>query len=339
MIDTAIVIANWNGKKYLKGCFDSLRAQTCKNFKIIFVDNGSDDGSVKFVREKYPEAEIIRLEKNTGFCFGYNTGIKKALDGKGVSFVVVLNNDTKLDEKYIEELINCAKKYSQAGSIQPKILNFYEHGKIDCAGICITRDGTAHNRGYGKDEKDYSEEKEIFGANGTASLFRREALEKTKLKDGEYFDNDHFAYYEDVDLAWRMRLAGFKSYYCPSAKVWHIHSASAGRYSLFKAYYLHRNYFFTITKNYPAGIMIETLARRFLSYIWLVFSVFKKEKRETEFVKGYGKGQVALAILKAWGSVVVNIPSLIKKRRAIWKNRAIKFKEFQEILKIAKNAE
>ena len=82
--DTAVVIVNWNGKKYLKDCFDSLLVQTCKNFKIIFVDNGSSDGSADFVREKYPETQIIRLEKNTGFAKGYNIGIEKAFEDENI---------------------------------------------------------------------------------------------------------------------------------------------------------------------------------------------------------------------------------------------------------------
>jgi glycosyltransferase involved in cell wall biosynthesis len=92
-VNTAIVIVNWNGKKYLKDCFDSLLAQTCKNFKIIFVDNGSSDDSADFVREKYRETEIIRLEKNTGFAKGYNIGMEKALEDKNIENIIVLNND------------------------------------------------------------------------------------------------------------------------------------------------------------------------------------------------------------------------------------------------------
>ena len=321
MTDVAIVIVNWNGRKYLKDCFDSLQGQICKDFKIIFVDNGSEDDSVDFVEKNYPETKIIKLKKNTGFCFGYNAGIRKALKDENIKYIIVLNNDTKLDERYIEELTSCAKRYRKAGSIQPKILNFYEKNKIDCAGIYITRDGTAHNRGYGKSVQIHNEEKEIFGANGTASLFTREALEKTRFAGGEYFDNAHFAFYEDVDLAWRIRQIGLKSYYCPRAVVYHVHSGTAGNASLTKVYYLHRNYFFTVIKNYSCGKLIKTLSWRFLSYVQLVANIFKKKKRETEFVKGQNKGRVALVILKAWGSVIVNIPNLLKKRRIIQKTK------------------
>lgn len=325
MIETAVIIANWNGKKHLKDCFDSLEKQSYRNFKIIFVDNGSEDGSADFVRENYSETEIIRLEKNTGFAKGYNIGIKKALEDKKIKYVIVLNNDTKLHEKFIENMIDCSRRYPEAASIQPKVLNFFDREKIDCAGILLSVDGVATNRGYGeKDGKRYSEETEIFGATGAASLFSRRALEKTKLSEGEYFDNSHFAFYEDVDLAWRLRLAGFRSFYCPKAVVYHVHSATAGQISGFKAYYLNRNRFFTLIKNYPlcrlAAILLFLTPVR---YIFLLFRVIMKKGRKGVEFSGQSKIMVAKEILRAWGSVVANTPNLLKKRRAIQKNKKV----------------
>jgi len=328
MIETAVIIANWNGKKYLKDCFDSLAKQTYQNFKIIFVDNGSSDDSVDFVERNYPETKIIQFKKNTGFCFGYNTGIKKALEENGTSYIFILNNDTKLHEKFIENMINCSKAHPKAGSIQSKVLNFYEPNKIDCVGIILARDGTAHNRGYEEtDEGQYENEDEIFGANATAVLYTKESLEKTKLPGNNYFDRGHFAYYEDVDLAWRMRLAGFKAYLCPKAIVWHVHSGSTGKSSLFKAYYLHRNHFFAIFKNYPTGIMMRVLGWRFLSYARLIFDIFQKNKKASEYATGQGKIRIALTILRAWGSVIYNLPGIIEKRRLIQKNKIVNKEE------------
>lgn len=324
MNSTAIIIVSWNGKRYLKDCFDSLKRQSKKDFKVIFVDNGSTDGSADFVRENYPEAEIKKLSRNTGFAAGYNLGMQTAIKDDRIKHVIVLNNDTKLDEKFAEKIVACAERHPDAGSIQPKVLNFFEKEKIDCAGIYISRDGTAHNRGHGKDTGKYREEKEIFGANGTASLFEREALEKTKMADGGFFDRDYFAFYEDVDLAWRLKGAGFKSFFCPEAKVFHVHSGTAGKASLMKAYYLHRNYFFTLFKNYPLRNLSKTLFWRFWSYVDLVRNAFKKKKKETEYVTGYGKGKVAVVILRAWGSVIWNFPSILAKRIMIKKLTNIK---------------
>lgn len=334
MIDTAVIIANWNGKKHLKDCFDSLAKQTYKNFKIVFVDNGSEDDSIDFVNENFAEIfegrlGIIKLKKNTGFVGGYNTGIAKALEDENIKFAIILNNDTRLDEKCLENLIGCARNNPEAGSIQPKVLNFFERGKIDCAGILLSIDGVATNRGYGrKDQEEYDTETEIFGANGTASLFTRKALEQTQIKAGEYFDNDYFAYYEDVDLAWRTRLAGFASRYCPSAKLFHIHSATANKISGFKAYYLNRNRFFTLIKNYPscrlAAILFVLTPVR---YIFLLFRVIMKKGKKGAELEGQKKSAVAKDVLRAWGSVMVNIPNLFRKRYAVQKSRKVSQKE------------
>jgi GT2 family glycosyltransferase len=332
-LHTAIVIVSWNGRRYLKDCFETLAAQRNKNFKVIFVDNGSKDDSVDFVEKNYPETEIIKLEKNTGFCFGNNTGIKRALEDKNIKYAIVLNNDTKLDENYVQSLASCAERYPDAGSIQPKVVNFFEKGKIDCAGIYISRDGTAHNRGYGENAEKYEDKREIFGANGTASLFTREALEKTKFEDGEYFDNSHFAFYEDVDLAWRIRSIGLKSYYCPSAIAHHVHSGTAGRSSLLKAYHLHRNYFFTVIKNYPCRLLPKTLFFRFFEYLRLVYNAISGKKRESEYTGEAGKTKVAKIILRAWWDVAKNLPKMMEKRRIIQKNRKVKGADIKKWLK------
>jgi hypothetical protein len=326
---TAVVIANWNGKKYLKDCFESLWVQTYRNFKIVFVDNGSSDGSVDFVRENFPKAEIIELETNTGFAKGYNIGMERALEDKKVDYVVVLNNDTKLDEKCLDRLVGCANTHPAAASIQPKILNFFNRKKIDCAGILFSADGVAVNRGHEEaDVGQYEKEEEVFGVNGTAALYLRNALEKTKLKKGKYFDDEYFAYCEDADLAWRLRLAGFKSFYCPNSIVYHIHSATAGRISGFKAYYLNRNRFFTLIKNYPfCRLAVILLFLTPIRYIFLLFRVIMKKGRKGAEFSGQNKGAVAKEILRAWGSVIVNIPILLKKRRAIQKNKNVSCRE------------
>jgi hypothetical protein len=281
------------------------------------------------VRENFPETEIVSLPQNVGFSKGYNIGIEKAFEDKSIEYAVVLNNDTKLDGKYLEKMTACANSHPDAASIQPKVLNFFEPERIDCAGILLSVDGVATNRGYGeKDGKKYSEEKEIFGATGAASLFTRKALEKTKLSKGEYFDNSHFAFYEDVDLAWRLRLAGFRSFYCPEAIVRHVHSATAGRISGFKAYYLNRNRFFTLVKNYPlCRLMTILLFFTPIRYIFLLFRVIMKKGRKGAEFSGQSKGAVAKEIMRAWGSVVVNIPDLIRKRRTIQKNKNVRCRE------------
>jgi len=336
MPDIAVVVASWNGKKYLKDCFDSLAAQTFQNFKIIFVDNGSADDSVDFVRENYENVfpgrlEMMRFEKNTGFAKGYNAGMEKALENESTKYVMILNNDTKLDEKCLERLMDCAKKHPEAGSIQPKVLNFFDRDKIDCAGIVFSADGVTMNRGYGeKDEKKYDREEEVFGVNGTAALLSRTALEETQLAKGEYFDNDFFAYHEDTDLAWRMRLAGFRSFFCPDARLLHIHSATAANISGFKAYHLNRNRFFMLIKNYPLWrLLFAIFVLTPIRYLFLLIRTIIKKKQRGHEVKRARKAATAKEILKAWRSVTANIPGLFKKRRFVQSRKEVSKKEIR----------
>jgi GT2 family glycosyltransferase len=334
-IETTVVIANWNGKKYLKDCLDSLRTQSYKDFRVILIDNGSEDDSVDFLKKNYPEVILKEINRNIGFAAGYNLGFRLALKDENIKWVIALNNDTKLDKDYLQEITDCAKRHPDAGSIQPKILNFYDPEKFDSVGITIAKDGTAHNRGFGeKDKGQFEEEKEIFGANAAAALYDRGVLEKIKQPIENFFDRDFFAYYEDVDLAWRMRLLGYKPYYCPSAKVFHMHSGTAGKFSSFKAFFLHRNYFFTVIKNYPPCLLLKTLFFRFFEYLRLVYNAISGKKREQEFVSGEGRANIAKVILRAWRDVLIGLPKLLGKRRIIQKNRKVSSAEVKKWLKI-----
>jgi hypothetical protein len=332
MIEAAVIIVNWNGKNFLKECFDSLAFQALMNFKIFFVDNGSDDGSVEFLEENYIgknkiEIEVIKLENNTGFSFANNLGIQKAFADENIKWVLILNNDAKLDQNFFAELSKCAKSYPGAGSIQPKVLSYYNPEKVDCAGILTSYDGVSTNRGFGADASEFNKEKEIFGANATAGLYAREALEAVKIKVGEYFDNDFRMYYEDADLAWRMRLAGFKSFYCPRAEVFHLHSATAKRVSGLKAYYLNRNRFYVIFKNFPLKYLLLALLLTPARYLIAPFRRPKEAKKTGEAGKIRKKAGSAGMILKAWLDVLGNLSSILAKRRIIRDNRRVSGKE------------
>lgn len=313
MKDTAVIIVNWNGKKYLEECLESLRNQTYANFKTVLVDNGSEDGSVFFVEENFPEIEIIKLEKNTGFAYPNNLGINKAIEDKNIKYIITLNNDTKVDVKYIEEMVSCAKRHPGAGSVQPKVINFYEQNIINSAGVLIYFDASAINRGQKeKDEGQYEKAEEVFGAS--AALYAREVLEKIKLPEDNYFDNDYFAYNEDVDLAWRLRLAGFKSFYCPKAKAYHVHSATGKNYSPFKAFHIHRNHYYNIIKNLPLKFMLKALAFMPIRYLLLISSILRKKGPSAKLSANAKKKGIAVIVFRSWWQIVRNIPMLIKKR-------------------------
>jgi GT2 family glycosyltransferase len=335
MKETVIVIANWNGKEHLEKCLSALRNQTYKNFKIILVDNGSSDESVFFIEKNFPEVELIKLGENTGFAHANNLGIQKAFADESVGFLVTLNNDTQANDDYLEKLVECAKNHPEAGSIQPKVLNFFEKNTIDSAGMLVYLDASAINRGQKeKDGGQYEKEEEIFGASASAALYAREALEKVKFPNGDYFDSDYFAYYEDVDLAWRLRLAGFSSIYCPRGVVYHVHSATGKNYSPFKSFHIHRNQYYNILKNLPFCFMLRALAFMPIRYSMLLASVLRKKGPAAKLAKNTQKEGVVRIVLKSWWQIIKNLPMLAQKRKFIQKNKTVKNSEIKKWLKI-----
>lgn len=323
----AVVIVNWNKKDLLKTCLESLRAQSCKNFQTIVVDNGSTDGSAAFLQENYPEVEIIELKENTGFASGNNVGIRKAFEDGDIEYIITLNNDTKLEPDYIEKILECAKRHPKAGSIQPKVLNFFENGKIDSSGLLISPDAGAVDRGAGKDNEKFQAEEEIFGPSASAALYRREALEKSALAEGTFFDPDYFLYYEDVDLAWRLRLSGFSSWFCPEARVFHIHGASAKKFSAFQKFYIHRNHWYNIFKNIPAQLLPKVLFFMIARYFLIASSIFQKKGSSAKTVENEKGGSVAKIVPKVWLEVGKNFGNILKKRKIIQRKKQVSKKE------------
>jgi len=320
--EIAVIIVNWNGREYLEKCLDSLKGQSLQDFKVILVDNGSTDDSVSFVEKNYSEVEVIKLEENYGFSFANNVGIKKAFENPETKYIITLNNDTELDEKYLENIVDCAESNENCASVQPKVLNFFDKEKIDNVGIVPSYFGLAFNLGEGeKDGEKFSQGKEIFGANATAALYSKEALEKTKLSEGEYFDNSYFAYFEDVDLAWRMKLAGFQSFYCPKAKVFHVHSATGKNISE-KRFLTYRNSWATVFKNYPMPFLISALI---LIPIQILVIILKKRKPKD-----------LVYLTKSFAYIVKNWKDISKKRSLIQRSKKIGNKELEKWLKFWK---
>ncbi|MFA4817323.1 MAG: glycosyltransferase family 2 protein [Parcubacteria group bacterium] len=335
MKETAVIIANWNGKEYLENCLSALRNQTYKDFKTMLVDNGSSDESVFFVEKNYPEVELIKLDKNTGFAYANNLGIQKALADESIRYLITLNNDTRADENYLEKLVECAKNHPEAGSIQSKVLNFFEKSIIDSTGILIYPDMSAINRGQKeKDERQFEKEEEIFGASASAALYAREMLEKVKLPGENYFDSDYFAYYEDVDLAWRLRLAGFSSFYCPKAVVYHVHSATGKNYSPFKSFHIHRNQYYNILKDLPFCFMLKALAFMPIRYCMLLASVLRRKGPAAKLTKNTKEEGIVRIVLRSWKQIIKNLPMLMRKRKFIQKNKAVKNSEIKKWLEL-----
>jgi len=240
----SVIVINWNGKHHLERCLSSVLQQTYPNFEVVLVDNASTDGSVEFVRERFPGVRIIRNEENLGFAAGDNVAIRTT---RG-DYVATLNNDTQVDPRWLEELVSAAEADPKVGMCASKMLFLHQPDIINSTGISLDKAGIAWDRRGGEPDQDTGIEPiEVFGPCAGAALYRRRMLEEVGL-----FDQDFFAYLEDVDLAWRARLMGWRCLYVPTARVYHIHSATGLEGSPFKNHLLGRNKVWTIIKNYPS---------------------------------------------------------------------------------------
>ena len=310
MARASVIILNWNGKSYLQECLESVRAQTYRDFETILIDNGSTDGSVAYIREHYPWVRLVTLPENTGFSGGNNRGLAEC---KG-DFIITLNNDTKVEPEFLAELVRAAEADSTIGMVAAKMLNFYETGRIDSVGIRITTAGFGVNRGVGEtDQGQYDAPGEVFGACAGAALYRRAMLDEVG-----FFDAAFFAYYEDTDLAWRARLAGWRCVTAPGAVVYHVHSATSGRMSPFTVYQVQRNKWYTIIKNWPGRLILKH-ALQIICYDL------------GAMVLAALRGRLGAA-LRARLHVLRDLPMLLRKRREIRALRKVPVSDVERFL-------
>ncbi len=231
-LSAAVIIVNWNGKAYLRVCLESLRQQTHPDFRVIVVDNGSTDGSLQMLAHDYPEVQVEALGENLGFVVASNRGA--ALAGP-VDVLVMLNNDTEVEPQWLQALCDALEAHPQAGAAASKMLLFDRRDVLHSAGDVMAPGFFPQNRGvWEKDEGQYDEDIWVFGPCGGAAAYRRQVWEALGG-----FDPRLFMYLEDVDLAWRMQKAGWKTVFVPQARVYHHLSATGG--GALASYYVGRN--------------------------------------------------------------------------------------------------
>jgi GT2 family glycosyltransferase len=206
-----VVIPNWNGRRWLPECLAALGAQTVAPSQVIVVDNGSDDDSVEYLRAEHPAVTVIPLHANTGFAHAANVGIRAA----GSAYVALVNTDAILSADWIERMAAALDRHGNAGSATGKMLVLDNPEEIDDAGDVLRRDGACEQRGrFHRNDGSWDEPGEIFGACAGAALYRR-----GPVLDLGGFDDRLFAYLEDVDLAVRLRLAGWQCRYEPAVAL------------------------------------------------------------------------------------------------------------------------
>ena len=329
-----IVIPNYNGKQFLATCLESIFRQTFTSFQVIVVDNGSTDGTVAYLHDRYPAVRVIALPENTGFSVAVNQGIKAG----NSPLVFLLNNDTELAPECLQELVRAAEQHDDA-FFAPKMLSFQERHILDGAGEGFLRGGVGYRLGtMERDSEVYNASRRVFGACGGAALYRRSLFGQVGM-----LDEDFFAYLEDVDLNFRANRAGLTCRYVPAAVVYHIGSATTGsKINPFTVKLSTRNNLYLLLKNYPVSFVLRFLpAICIYQFFWLLFVVKKgqffsycsglvaflrgarpmfRKRKKTLGTPGIADREMAGLILRAEKDVV---QSIIRRREAQGKGNGL----------------
>jgi hypothetical protein len=307
----SVVIPNWNGKRFLSACVDSLARQTYRQVETIVVDNGSSDGSVELLESCYPQVRLIRFERNTGFSFAVNAGVRAA-NGE---YVALLNNDAVAEDNWLTELVKVMTQYPWLGSVACKMLAFHDPTLIDGAGDGYRRGGLAGRIGHGEiDTGQFDAPRLILGPCGGAALYRRSMLDEIGL-----FDEEYFAYLEDVDIALRAQSRGYKCMYAPTAIVRHIGCGTTGSgFHPLVVRLLARNTWNTVVKNIPGQLLIKFLPH--LLY-WQLRNL----------VVVTLNGRLVPWLHGTWQALGL-FPSMLSKRREIRTRRTVSLQYLEEII-------
>ena len=278
-IKTTIIIPNYNGLSFMEPCFESLKEQTVRDFKVLVVDNGSTDGSVEWLKEH--RVPSIFLKENTGFSGAVNTGIRAA----DTPYVLLLNNDTRVEPGFVAAMERAMDQSPKIFSVSSRMIQIYHPELLDDAGDMYSILGWAYQRGVGRSVNLYQKSCRVFSACAGAAIYRRAVFDEIGL-----FDELHFAYLEDIDVGWRAKLYGYDNVYCPDAAVYHVGSGTSGsRYNSFKVRLAARNCIYLNYKNMP-GWQILLNAPFLLAGIFVKYLFFVKNGFGRDYVSGLKEG-------------------------------------------------
>lgn len=308
----SVIIVSWNSAEHLPHCLDSLLLQTFQHFEVIVVDNGSSEPGMEGLEEKYPtlNLRVERLASNQGFAVANNTGARFAR-GK---WLALLNADAFPKPDWLEKLLDAASKHPEFSFFSSRQLQFAQPDILDGAGDEYHISGLAWRRFYNHPAERYGlQEEEVFSACAAAAIYNREDF----LQVGG-FDESYFAYFEDVDLSFRLRLAGGRCLYVPEAEVCHVGSASSGKSSDFVMYHGHRNLVWTFFKNMPGSLFWWYLPLHIGMNFFFGISFLVK-----------GKGS---AVMRAKIDAFYRLPAIIRKRRQIQETRKVSARDLRKVM-------
>lgn len=306
----SVVIVNWNGCHHLAECLDSLAAQSFRDFEVILVDNGSADGSVSFVRERYPWVKLFTLERNTGFAAGNNAGLAHATG----EYIVTLNNDTAADPAWLASLVEVADENPAAGMVGCRICTYDNPDIIDSLGMGICSDGMSRgmHRLRSWSSLQMNPVEEIFFPSACAALYRRAMLDEIG-----FFDEDFFAYCEDTDLGLRGRLAGWGALLATAAVVRHKYSMTGGTFSPLKVYLVERNHYWAAVKTFPLKALLQVPLATPLRFLAQARAVLTGRGSGAEFQASSSRKAIILAIARGILDAVAGLGRMLRKRHEV----------------------
>jgi len=303
----SIIILNYNAGSLLLECVDSVFKSNYNNLEVIIVDNVSKDNSHKICKEKFQDIILIENEKNLGYCGGNNVGIERA-NGE---FLIILNPDVIVEPDWVNQLLSAFRRYGD-GLYQPKILASTDHNIIISAGNMIQLFGFGYSRGKGeKDVGQYEKDEEVGYASGTCLFSSSNVFRKIGN-----FDLFLFAYHDDLDLCWRGRLKGIRSFYIHKSIIYHPLEGYIFKWNSFKFFLMERNRIYCLKKNYSHKTIFKMLPSLILVDIAVTLFYLKKG-----FVSA--KIKANLDILKNLKTIRKN-HDLIQKNRIVNDNELIK---------------
>jgi GT2 family glycosyltransferase len=312
----SVVIPNHNGVTpregltYLEMVLPSLRQQSFRDFDVTVVDDGSTDGSGRYLDERWPEVRVVALSGNSGFPKTVNAGIE-ATNGE---YVALLNNDIELSPDWLERLVGELDRDPELGFVTAKIVRYRERTVIEQVGQDLYTCGRFAPRGI--DEEDvgqYEERRRITVATAAASIYRREAV---AIAGG--FDDDYFLYCEDADLCLRILLKGYRGLYVPGPVAYHVRGGTTGQEPERTRFYLLRNTLVTLLKDFP-GPILWTALPKIAAYQFHTWRVARN-------------GGYAWTLLQAYASFLRGVPRTLRKRWRVQRRRTLTAPEFESQL-------
>jgi GT2 family glycosyltransferase len=296
-----VVVVSWQGRQLLGACLESLKGQTLPH-RLVVVDNASTDGTAEFLAAEHPGVTVVTTSANLGFAGGVQAG----LDVVDTPYAALLNNDAQADPGWLEALVGSLEAHPEAAAVTSRMVLADRPGVLNNTGVLLLPGGYGTDRGFGEPDGAYVEPDEVFGFSGGAALLRMSAV---RAVGG--FARRFFLYYEDTDLAWRLRLAGWTVRYEPRAVVRHEHSATVDQQSDTFAFHNERNRLLTVLRCAPAGVALAAASRFLLTTASL--AARRVAGRPVPDVPTFG----TTLRLRAFGSFLRLAPWALRERRAI----------------------